>query len=198
MFQLIGALAAPVVGALLYRWLHDRPDTVRLADRFMYVGVPVLVLWQVLPHAWAEHGVLAILTLAAGAGAPTLIERASHVIAPHTDNLALLAGLSGLALHASLEGAAMAPEEADLAPAIILHRIPVGLVIWWMLAPRHGFVGGALGVGTICVATVIGYAAGSAAIAEHGNGMGLYQAFVGGSLLHVVFHQSRHDHRHEH
>ena len=198
MLQLTGALVAPVVGALLYRWLHDQPGTVRLVDRFMYVAVPGLVLWQVLPHAWAEHGVLAILTLAAGMGTPALIERASHAVAPHTDDLALLAGLSGLALHASLEGAAIAPEEAALGLAIILHRIPVGLVIWWMLEPRYGFVGGALGVGAVAVATLIGHAAGSAVVADHGSGVELYQAFVGGSLLHVVFHQSRHDHRHEH
>ncbi len=198
MLQLIGVLAAPLVGTLLYRWLHGRPDTVRLVDRFMYVAVPALVLWQVLPHAWAEHPVLATLTLAAGIGAPALIERASHAVAPHTDNLALLAGLSGFALHASLEGAAIAPEEGNIAPAVILHRIPVGFVIWWMLEPRYGLRGGALGVGAIMVATMIGYVVGSAVIADHGSGGEFYQTFVGGSLLHVVFHQSRHDHRHEH
>ncbi len=80
---------------------------------------------------------------------------------------------------------------------MILHRIPVGLVILWMLEPRHGFVGGALGVGAIAVAMVIGYTVGMALIVDSG-GVELYQAFVGGSLLHVVFHQSRHDHRHEH
>jgi len=195
MLQLTGALAAPVVGALLYRWLHERPGTVRLVDRFMYVVVPALVLWQVLPHAWAEHGALAVVALAAGVSTPALIERASHAAAPHADSVALLAGLSGLALHASLEGAALAPEESDIALAVILHRVPVGLVIWWMLEPRYGFVGGALGIGAIVAATVLGYAVGSTVIAA-GGGVELYQAFVGGSLVHVVFHQSRHDHSH--
>ena len=31
---------------------------------------------------------------------------------------------------------------------------------------------------------------------DHGTGVDLYQAFVGGALLHVMFHQSRRDHRH--
>ncbi len=198
MLQLAGSLAALVVGALLYRWLHDRSGAVRLFDGFMCVAVPALVLWQALPHAWAAHGVTAILAFAVGIGAPTVMERVSQAIAPHADGLALLAGLSGLALHAFLEGAAIAPEEADVALAVILHRIPLGLAIWWMLEPRYGFGGGALGIGAVAAATVVGYAAGSALIAAHGGGMELYQALVGGSLLHVVFHQSRHDHRHEH
>lgn len=196
MLQLVGAVCAPFVGALLYKWLHDRPATVRLVDRSMYFAVPALVLWQVLPHAWAEYGVLAILAVAAGMGAPALIERALHAVARHADNLALLAGLSGLALHASLEGAALATGDAGVAIAVILHRIPVGLMLWWMLEPRHGFTGGVLAVGTLAVATLIGYALGDALLAGEGGGAEIYQAFVGGSLLHVVFHQSRHDHRH--
>ena len=143
MLQLAGALAAPVIGAVLYGWLHDRPGAVRIFDSVMYVAVPALVAWQVLPHAWAEYGVLAILVLAAGMGTPALIERTSHALAPHTDNLALVGGLSGIALHAFLEGAALTPNGASVTAAVILHRIPVGLVIWWMLRPRHGFLGGA-------------------------------------------------------
>ena len=136
--------------------------------------------------------------LAAGIGTPALIERTSHALAPHTDNLALVGGLSGIALHAFLEGAALAPDGSGIAAAVILHRIPVGLVIWWMLRPRHGFGRAALGIGAIAVATAAGYAVGTGLVDVPGRGVELYQAFVGGSLLHVVFHQSRHDHRHEH
>ncbi len=198
MLQLAGALAAPVIGAVLYGWLHDRPGAVRIFDSVMYVAVPALVAWQVLPHAWAEYGVLAILVLAAGMGTPALIERTSHALAPHTDNLALVGGLSGIALHAFLEGAALTPNGASVTTAVILHRIPVGLVIWWMLRPRHGFLGGAIGIGAIGAATLAGYGVGAELLGDSGRGVELYQAFVGGSLLHVVFHQSRHDHRHEH
>ena len=197
MLQLAGALAAPVAGALLYGWLHHRPGTVRVVDGCMYVAVPVLVAWQVLPHAWAEGETpTAVLLLAAGTAAPALVERASQVLAPHADNVALAAGLSGLALHALLEGAALAPGGAGVAAAVILHRVPEGLAIWWMLRPRHGFGGAALGIGLVAAATVAGYALGAGVHDGHGGAADLYQAFVGGSLLHVVFHQSRRDHRH--
>ena len=195
MLQLAAAIAAPAVGALLYGWLHNRPATVRIFDRFMYLAVPALVAWQVVPHAWAEYGLLALLVLALGMATPYLIERVSRALAPHTDNIAILGGLSGLGLHAFLEGAALTPERTGVAAAVILHRMPVGLVIWWMLRPRHGFAAGALGIAGIGVATLAGYAAGAELL--HGSGVELYQAFVGGSLLHVVFHQSRQDHPHD-
>ena len=196
MVQLAVAIAAPAVGALLYGWLHDHPVTVRLLDSVMYVAVPALVAWQVIPHAWAEFGLLTFLVLAAGMATPNLIERVSRALAPHTDNLAILGGLTGLGLHAFLEGAALAPDGTSVAAAVVLHRIPVGLAIWWILRPRHGFTAGALGIAGIGVATLAGYAAGAELL--HGSGVELYQAFVGGSLLHVVFHQSRRDHSHNH
>ena len=192
---LAGALAAPLVGVLLYRWSHRRPGAARVVDGVMLALVPGLVAWQVLPHAWAEHGAATLVVLAAGAGAPVLVERTSRALAPHVDDLALVVGLSGLGLHALLEGAALAPG-TGVAAAVILHRIPVGLAIWWMLRPRHGVRGGALGIGVLSAATVIGYAVGGELAGGHGPGVDLYQAFVGGSLLHVVFHQCRRDHRH--
>lgn len=162
----------------------------------MYIAVPALVIWQVVPHAWADYGILVLVVLALGIGVPTLIERISASLASHTDKVALLVGLSGLALHAFLEGAALIPGETGIVPAIILHRVLVGLTIWWLLRPRHGFGGASLGIATILVATAAGYGVGAQLFA-HG-GAELYQAFVGGSLLHVVFHKGRHDHRHKH
>ncbi len=196
MFQLAGSLAAPIVGALLYGWLHDRSGATRLFDGSMYIAIPALVVWQVVPHAWADHGILVLVVLVLGIGLPTLIERLSTSLASHTDNVALLVGLSGLALHAFLEGAALVPGETGIAPAVILHRVLVGLTIWWLLRPRHGFGQASLGIAVILVATVAGYAAGIQFF-EHGGGVDIYQAFVGGSLLHVVFHKGRLDHQHK-
>ena len=198
MLQLAGSLVAPVVGASLYTWLHERPGAARLVDGFMFVAVPALVVWQVIPHAWAGHGVLAIAVFALGVATPALIELVSHRFVAYTDNLALVAGMSGLMLHVFLEGAALVSTEVRIAPAVILHRIAVGLMVWWLLRPRHGFRGASIGIGAILAATVAGYAVGARFLPDVDAGVDLYQVFVGGSLLHVVFHQVRHDHRHEH
>ena len=107
----------------------------------------------------------------------------------------------GLCLHAFLEGVAFSPGSDALrgpfVAAVTLHRIPVGLVIWWLISPRHGHPSAAAAVASIPIATALGYAAGIEFLGEwQGQGVELYQAFVAGSLIHVVFHQGRHDHRH--
>jgi len=199
---LIAALGAPVAGPVLYGWLHEHPRAVRTVDGFVYVAVPALVAWQVLPLAWMQRSPILILAVGAGLLIPTASERASHVLERHADKLALLVGLSGLVLHAALEGAALVPADGAVrvpfALAVILHRIPVGLVIWWLLRPRYGVVAAAAVVGTVVGATLVGYGLGAEFVdGAHGAGVELYQAFVSGSLMHVVFHQGRHDHRHE-
>jgi hypothetical protein len=202
LIYLIAALAAPIAGPLFYGVLHDHPRAVRFVDGSVYIAVPALLAWQV-GHLALEQSTLLVLTAAAaGLAIPSVAERISHALRHRTDELALIMGASGLALHALLEGAALAPGPTgiDLAfgLAIVLHRIPVGLVIWWLVRPRYGTSAGLIGVGAIVIVTIAGYALGTEVLsAVHGAGADLYQAFVSGSLVHVVFHQGRHDHTHE-
>lgn len=205
MGYLIAAVAAPVLGPVLYRLLHPHPRAVGLVDGFVYLAVPVLVAWQVLPHAWAEGSLIPLVVVTTGFILPALVERASHALAEQTDNLALVVGISGLALHAALEGAALGPGSGSAAAsggdafalAVILHRIPVGLVIWWLIRPRFGQGAAALGVASLMVATLAGWVLGHEILeGMHSGGTELFQIFVSGSLVHVVYHQGRHDHDH--
>lgn len=203
MIWLLAALAAPVAGPLLYRALHDRPRAVELVDGFVYLAVPVLVAWQVLPHAWEDRNALAVAALVGGFLLPAIVEKASHAFADRTDNVAMVVGISGLVLHAMLEGAAFlpgsAPVDVPFALAVTLHRIPVSLVVWWLICPRFGSGWASAGVGSIVLATLGGYVLGAEMLGGmHSGGAELYQAFVSGSLVHVVYHQGRHDHDHSH
>jgi hypothetical protein len=203
MTWVVAAIVAPALGPLLYRQLHSNPTAVRFVDGFVYFAVPALVAWQVLPHAVAERSLALLLALVAGFLLPAAVERASHVLADKTDNLALIVGLSGIALHAGFEGTALVPGDAGVelpfALAVTLHRIPVGLVIWWLIRPRFGIPAAAAGVGSVMLATALGFVVGTELMGEaHYAGFELYQAFVSGSLVHVVFHQGRHDHDHGH
>ena len=200
---LIAVLAAPLAGPLLYGLLHDRPAAARRVDAFVYIAVPFLVALQVLPSAWEHRSVLVLVALAVGVLVPTLVERASHVLHRHTDSVALVVGLSGFLLHTLLEGAALAPGEAGVplpfALAVILHQIPVGLVVWWLLRPRYGTLAASAGVASIVLGTLAGYLLGAEVLGGlHGERAEVFQALVSGTLVHVVFHQGRHDHAHEH
>ncbi len=198
---LIAAMVAPLTGPLLYRALHEHPRAVRVVDGSVYVAVPLLLAWQVLPEAWASRSLWMLVAVAAGLLVPTVLERASHALHRLTDTVALAIGLSGLVLHALLEGAALFPAQGRgqmaFVLAVTLHRIPVGLVIWWLLKPRYGVSAAAAGVASIVVGTALGYGLGMEVLGNvHGQGTELYQAFVSGSLVHVVFHQGRRDHAH--
>jgi hypothetical protein len=198
---LIAALVAPLAGPILYGLLHGHARAVRVVDGSVYVAVPVLLAWQVLPAAWESRSLWMLVAVAAGLLVPTALERASHALQHLTDSVALTIGLSGLVLHTFLEGAALVPAQAGhqlaFVLAVTLHRIPVGLVVWWLLRPRYGSGVAAAGVGSILVGTALGYALGMEVLGSvTGQTAEIYQAFVSGSLVHVVFHQGRHDHAH--
>lgn len=202
MTWLVAAVSAPVLGPILYHFLHDHPRAVRLVDGSVYVAVPALVAVQVLPHAWQERSLLVVAALGAGLLVPQGMERLSHVLERYTDDVALLVGLSGLVVHGLLEGGAFAPNDGSVetlfAMAVVLHRVPVGLVVWWLLRPRHGVLAASVGVGSLMAATLAGWLVGTEVLGGvHGVGVEVYQAFVSGTLVHVVFHQGRHDHTHD-
>jgi zinc transporter ZupT len=201
---LIAALVATAAGPLLYRVLHERPRLTRHVDRFVYIVVPVLVAWQILPAAWERRNVLPLVGLAAGLLFPMWMGRASKPLRQGTDAVTLLLVLSGLLLHTLFEGAALAPLAAGQSAvafglAVVVHRVVEGLVVWWLLRPSRGAKVAVVGVSALLVLTTFGFVLGRGLLgAADGTTAALYQALVAGSLLHVIFHQGRHAHTHAH
>jgi zinc transporter ZupT len=200
---LIAALAATAGGPLLYDLLHDRPSLTRSVDGFVYVVVPILVLWQILPSAWESRSVLPVLALGAGAVLPLWIGRASERLAQGTETAMLVVVLSGLLLHALFEGAGLATlgdgrSGPALGLAVVLHRTVEGLLVWWLLRPGRHMTVAVAGVAAVLLVTTVGFLLGRQLIAggASGGAVEIYQALVAGSLLHVIFHQSRHAHAH--
>ena len=197
MIPFIAALVAPLVGVLIYIAFHNHPRSIRVIDTVVLSALPILVAVQIFPHVWLERQIAPLIAVGAGIGILYVIERLSRSLAQHTDNVTIVLGVASMAMHALLEGGALMPASVSVSftAAVVLHRIPVGLLIWWLLEPRHGVGVAILGVGSLLLATVIGFVAGTELLPEEHGVLELYQAFVGGSLLHVVFHRSRHDHR---
>jgi uncharacterized membrane protein YraQ (UPF0718 family) len=194
---LLGAIVAPVVGPFLYAAVERRQSAHRFLDGFVVVAVPGLVLLHVLSFAAAERSVLPIAVLAVGILLPLALERLRGALSSRVDSFALILGLSGLALHALLEGAALYPaaETGDLpfALAVLLHRLPVGLAIWWLVRPAYGLAAAVAALGGLVAITVGGYVASGELMAGISvRGVELYQAFVGGTLIHVVAHRMHH------
>ncbi len=203
MVPLLYALSAPVIGALLYSVLHDHPRLTRVFDRSMYVVVPLLVLIQVLGHqithkGWELVSIASLTgTMALGLLMPLAITHISHGIAKKTEALSIIAGFTGLFLHALLEGASLNTDQPIATLPIAIHRIAVGLMIWWLLQPRYGTITAMAGIAGLLLATATGFFL-SGILANEFVGSSYFQAFVAGSLLHVIFHEGRHGGPHSH
>ena len=78
---------------------------------------------------------------------------------------------------------------------MILHRLPVGMAIWWSLRPN---LGAPVAVGIfalIITATAAAYFLGGPVVAlAETRSLAFFQAFVAGSLVHVVAFGVSHDH----
>ncbi len=198
MSYLIAAMIAPLLGPALYTALRRQHGAFRLLDGFVYLAVPGLVFLHVFPFAAEQRTPAPVIAVVLGLLLPTIAEKTARAVAQRADTFALIFAFSGLALHALLDGAALAPasQAGDLpfGLAVTLHRIPVGLAIWWLVRPKYGLAAALLAIGSLVVATVVGYSTSTGLLASSGgNTVALYQAFVGGSLIHVVFHQGHPD-----
>lgn len=194
LFYLIAALAAVAAGPLLASRVGARRGGPAL-DGLVLAAIPGLVFLEFVPAAVGEGDWFVLLALAAGLMIPVAAERGSRRAGEHTHRWALLAGLSGLVVHAALDGVALATVAGDASAsfpvAIVLHRLPVGVAVWLLVVREIGRRAGVFALGALVVATVGGYLFGAAAgpLMEDSGVLTLYQAAVGGSLVHVIVHQ---------
>ncbi|MEY3012345.1 MAG: hypothetical protein RIT45_1080, partial [Pseudomonadota bacterium] len=144
MTWLLAGLLALLVGPLLLRWSR-RGRLLHAVDGFVVVAITGLVVIEVLPHAFDVAGgwavAVAFLGLLLPARLEGVLERASRGAAAESVHTAALGlGVLGLGLHAAMDGAALhqGAYEGSLATAVVVHRLPVGLAVWWLIKPAHG------------------------------------------------------------
>jgi len=190
---LIGSMAALFVGPVLYRSSRSLDQARSFLDGFVFVAISGLLGLHILPEILAEGGMTSLGLLAVGFLGPTIMERLSRYSrAAHS--LTLYLALAGLCLHAVVDGAALLGTTGGgsgfLAIAVILHRLPIGLGIWWLMRPTYSISMRWAVLSVVCAATILGFSGGSFLVSEFSGGMlRWFQAFVAGSLLHVVLHR---------
>lgn len=194
-----------MLGPLLYRVMEHKPRLMGALDAFIFVAIGGLVLLHMLPEILESGGWLGLLFLALGMSVPTLLERAFHAIAKQAHAGAMLVAALGLAFHGMTDGAALAEvgEHGDhhlLALGVVLHRLPVGLTIWWLLRPHFGVLPAITVLLGIGLSTLLGHSmAESWLTLLDGQAIAWFEALVVGTILHVVFHRPYHeDHQAEH
>lgn len=195
--SLLPLAAAPFLAELGRR--STRPALI--LDIVVTLVVVFIALFHLLPDAWRAAGPGALLVALLGFVIPSGLYRwLSNRSSRRTLHGIFILSLSGLAVHAALDGVALfaplidhhghGPDEDNarwMALGVILHRLPMALAIWWLVRPRLGRGAAATFLITIGVATTVGFAIGGRVwIALSSPGIGLLQAAIAGMLLHVV------------
>jgi len=195
MLYLLASCIALLIGPLFYRYFSSGSGLQKGLDGFIFVSLGGLVLIHILPELLEHGGLLAIVFVVLGLWGPTASERLFHRYSEITHNFALFLGISGLLLHTITDGTAMVLAQQDgnsimLALGVILHQLPVGFAVWWVLKPHLGARWTVFIFAAIMLFTGIGYFASGQLLPYLNIDDTIYlQAFITGSILHVVLHQ---------
>ena len=198
MIALIASFFSLCVGPLVYQTFGPLKRTDKIVGGIVLVIVGGVILLEVIPHTYEAIGILALVLPLIGFAGPTIIEKTFEKAADTTHKLTIYLGVTGLLVHALIDGAAIQSDEQNvnngLTLAIILHRLPVGLTIWWMLKPLLGERYALVTLLMMGMSTFAGYGLNQAITGYHDNTLfAVVQAFIAGSLLHVVIHKPHSD-----
>jgi zinc transporter ZupT len=198
MLPVIAAIIALAAGVALVPITRRRPSWMSALDGFMLVGVGGVLIMGLLPYSFQTAGWWAILFAGVGAGLPALLERGHHHDDHSHDGITfLLLAALGLAVHAFLDGGALAARQVDdgehtrsLELGVLLHRLPMGVML--------GMLGGAkrqklawVAASIVAAGTIAGFFIGIHTLPMLGlQGLSLFQALVAGTLLHVIYTHS--------
>ncbi len=199
MIALIASVFALGVGPLIYQTFGPLRRTDRIVSGFILIVITATLFVEVLPETINVIGYMAISLALLGFVGPTFVEKLFAKSANKTHRLTILLGITGLVLHASIDGAALqnghlSQQHESLTLAIILHRLPVGLTIWWLLKPLIGERFALLTLLAMAVATGGGFALSMQLTEYHSSSaFAALQAFISGSLMHVILHKPHAD-----
>jgi hypothetical protein len=189
------------IGPVLYQWLRKGGFVAKAFDSLIIAVLVILMAFLLIPESWVQLGYLSVALILAGYLVPGLLE---HLIkkAAHTFHIvSLLLALTGLALHALLDGAALTnghgTTNSNLALAIVLHRLGVGMMLWMMVQPVFGKRAAFAVLGFVALATIAGYLLSDIVLGMEGDyAMTVIQALIIGMIVHSLVHRSHASHHH--
>ncbi len=195
MNYLLFALAALALGPILLHRLRERPALSSALDGFVLVSITGLIFVHFLFPAVEQRDVVVMICLVLGFLLPLALERFARNARADVTRWGLFLGFSGFAVHAALDGAALAAaavsdSEAPFVLAIVLHRLPEGIAVWWLATTLVGQRTGVAVLLALMGATAGGWSLGFEATHQHRGSelIDFYNAFVGGALVHVAMH----------
>ena len=194
--NLLLSIAALLLGPIIYGLGRRHHIARQVLDGLIFITIAGIICVNIIPESLTIGGGLAIVFLILGIVFPVIIERGFHSAFHEAHKLVLIIAALGLIVHALIDGIALLPSRGgDLAYAVVLHRLPVGMAIWWSLRPNLGLPVAIAALAMISIATAVSYALGAPMVEiAQAQSIAYIQAFVSGSLIHVVAFGVTHDH----
>ena len=213
---LVLSMLALVAGPFVYALGSPQPNLRQILDGFVFITVAGLVCVFIIPDAVAAGGLFAVGFLLAGLAFPVLVERLFEKSVREAHGFILVLAAIGLVIHATVDGIALLPAvapgvdhahehgglfgglfENQLALGVIVHRIPVSMAIWWSVRSGLGLTAAVTTFAIIFAATGAAYMMGQPFMdMAAAPAVAWFQAFVSGSLVHVVAFGVTHHHSH--
>lgn len=179
---------ALLLGPFIYALGRGNATVRRGLDVFIIIAVAWIIGVHIIPDAVKTGGLLAVVFLGIGIVFPLVMQRVLHLATGTTHFAMSVLAAVALALHAIIDGIALIPGNGEHLPtAVMLHRLPVGMAIWWTFRPAIGRASAVAAFVIIIAATGLAFFAASPIVelAESRN-LALFQAFVSGSLVDLV------------
>ncbi|MGB1556809.1 MAG: permease [Oceanococcaceae bacterium] len=189
MLSLLGSLLMLALGPWIVARATGQTRLRDGVDGFIFVSIAGLVLVDIFPHLFEDLGWWAPLLMALGLWGPDWIEHRFRAAARSTHLIVVLVAACGLVVHTAADGAVLGDlEQGGLSLAVVLHRLPVAMAVWWLLRPSWGKQGALLLLAAMAMGTVAGFAAGRVWLVDT-HMTAVVEALVAGSILHVVFNR---------
>lgn len=190
------SIVALLLGPVIYGLSQRNRVARQVLDGFIFITIAGIICVNIIPEALAVGGTLAVIFLVAGIAFPVIMEHGFRGALHEAHVVVLILAALGLIIHAIIDGIALLPAQgSDLAHAVILHRLPVGMAIWWSLRPSLGTSVAVAAIVTISLATALSYLLGAPVVElAEAKSLALVQAFVSGSLIHIVAFGITHEH----
>ncbi|WP_395827774.1 permease [Archangium violaceum] len=180
------SLAAWVMAPFVEWCVRGRRPATAALEGLVFVALGGMVLVHILPHSLSLAGMGALGAAVGGLGLALALGRRLPSAA------GLVLAVMGLAVHAALEGRALSMHGTGSGVlavlAVVLHRLPLGLGLWWLVRPVVGTLGASALLVTVALVGGVGMGWGGSAL-EPGllKGAALIQAFTAGAFLPALF-----------
>lgn len=214
--SLLALAAGPLLWGLL-AVVDGAPTRRRLltgVDAVVLLSITWLIVAEVLPEALGRGGYGVLLFFTVGLLLPLVLEQVFRRLAREMHIAALVLAVAGILLHTLVDGTlltgdhlahvaaapalAAAPAHSEsLALAVVIHRLPVALALWWLIYPALGLRWAVPVLALMGLATVTGFLLSSGVAVVHEiTAMAPLQALVAGMILHAVYNRPHLEHAH--